>query len=165
MISPEDLAELQRIATRLGDQDNLGTSEVCFCVQKQTFTSGIDESLVDPDEIMWVHQGQAMSESHWPLITLARDEGRDRVTLDGEEYDMDEMNSYGFKRDWETVQVCFTHEGAEKYLEANGHNLRRYGEPRIYGESFHRNREMIVLRKLLPELAKLAALAAQEDRS
>lgn len=156
-ISADDIAELQRIAARLGDQDNLCTQYVMFCVQKVVFISGLDESLGNDDEIMWVHQGEMMCESHWPIITKARDNDQDTVTLDGDEYDMKDLESYGFRRGWETVQVCFTREGAENYIKANGHNLSQYGPPRIYGESFHRNVEMMTLHRILPALAAIAA--------
>jgi len=46
-------------------------------------------------------------------------------------------------------------EGAENYLKANKRNISRYGEPRIYGESFHRNFEMITIRETLAELVAL----------
>lgn len=156
-IAVDDMSELQRIAARLGDQDNLCTSYVCFCVQKQTLISGIDKNYCEADELMWIHQGEAMCESHWPIITKADEDGAATVTLDGEEYDMEDLESTGFHRDWETVQICFTREGAENYIKVNGHNLSKYGPPRIYGESFHRNVEMMTLHRILPALAAIAA--------
>lgn len=54
------------------------------------------------------------------------------------------------KDDWQFVTACFTENGCEDYLRANGHNLR---EPRIYVESGFRNAEWQLLRAFLLLLA------------
>ena len=50
---------------------------------------------------------------------------------------------------WEFVTACFTEQGCNDYLKANGHNLR---EPRIYVHSAWRNAEWIGLREYFSSL-------------
>ncbi len=44
---------------------------------------------------------------------------------------------------WEFVTACLTENGAQDFINCNGHNLH---SPRIYGWSGYRNREWINLR-------------------
>lgn len=161
-MTPADLAELQRIVARLSDQDNRCTRDAAYCVQKAVLVSGMDPQWTDdPEDIMFIENGEPVSEDHWMAIEAAYQDGAETVTVDGEEYTLADLDRCAFKREWETVQICFTEEGAEAYLLADQHNLSRDGEPRIFVESFHRNNEMITLRRILPELAMLAANATK----
>jgi len=150
------LKELQRIVARLGDQDNLCTHQVMFCVQKATFTTGIDTDYTD--DIAWLYQGELVPEEHWPFLSEAHDNGTESIELYGEHYELSDLLRTGYERDWETVQVFFTSEGAQRYIDANKHRLSEHGEPRIYGESFYRNDEMNAIREALPALLKIADL-------
>lgn len=150
-LTTEDRAELRRIVARLADQDNACTSEPMFCVQKAVRHGGLDALL--GNDMMWVHQGEACPEQWWPALNTANDNGDVTVDLDGDTYPMEEFECYGYRDDHETVMVCLTREGCEQYLQNNGHNLDRDGEPRIMVESFHRAPEMIALRRMLPILS------------
>lgn len=157
-MKPDDYKELCRIVDRLRDQDNRCTSEVAFCVQRATFEGGFDPSCAN--EVMFVQDSEPVLEDHWSALEKAYQAGEGRVTIGDWEYVIEELERYGFQRGWETVQVCFTEEGAKNYLRRNGHNLSRHGEPRIYVESFHRNVEMMTLRRILPELASYVVVDA-----
>ncbi len=158
-MSPDDIAELQRIAARLGDQDNRCTAEIAFCVQRMNLVSGLDPQWSDnPEGIMFYLDGEAVDSDHWLRLEAAHQEDLECLVIDGAEYILADLDRTAFKYEWETVQVCFTEEGAKAYLERDGHNLSRYGKPRIYGESFYRNVEMITLRRIIPELAALVAV-------
>ena len=154
-LNPQFLLDISKL---LHTHDNRATHHPCYCVQKQTFQGGLDPSLCDSDELMYVYEGEALPEEYWPRITQAMNDDAEEIVFGDEEkgedehYTLSEIETYGFKRDWETVQVCFTEDGAKKYIEADGHNLRKYGEPRIYVESFHRNKEMIDIRDWIMSL-------------
>jgi hypothetical protein len=140
-----------------------------YCVQRATFQGGLDPSLCDKEELMYVHEGEALPEEWWPRITKAMNDDAEEIVFGDEEqgedehYTLSEIETYGFKKDWETVQTFLTEEGAKNYLEANGHNLRKFGEPRIYVESFHRNKEMIDIREWLLSLTKKEEVIAKKQ--
>lgn len=159
-MTPADLAELQRIVARLSDQDNRCTGEAAFYVQKVVPVFGIDPQWVDdPSDIRFGQEGECVDEAHCLEIETAYQDGMSQVTIGEDTYLISELDRYAVAHKWETVQVCFTEEGARAYLKADQHNISRDGEPRIFVESFHRNNEMITLRRILPELAMLAANA------
>lgn len=54
------------------------------------------------------------------------------------------------RRPWEFVTACLTDEGARAYMNANGHNLRKFS--RIFVHSGYRNNEWIGLRNYLLSL-------------
>lgn len=147
---------IKRIIEQLRTQDNMMTQHICFVVQKRRLISGFERQYFDHDEIMWMYDGEAIRRDHWEKLTIAERDGIETITIDSEEYFIPDLESCGFKEEWETVQSFFTRKGAEDYIAVNGHNLRRDGEPRIYGESFHRNAEMIAVREWLMGLAELA---------
>ena len=60
-----------------------------------------------------------------------------------------EYTASSYVEHWETVQTCFTEQGCKRYLELDGHNLRRHHGVRIYAESFRRNAEMLEIREFL----------------
>lgn len=55
------------------------------------------------------------------------------------------------RRPWEFVTACLTDEGARAYMNANGHNLRKFS--RIFVHSGYRNDQWIGLRNHLMALA------------
>ncbi len=52
------------------------------------------------------------------------------------------------------VTACLTRKGAERYIEANGHNLNK---PHIYVMSLFRNEEMLAVRNHLLGLPEVAS--------
>lgn len=136
------------LAERLRTQDNLCTAHPAYCVQQLKFNGGLDAGINDNFHYMCA-DGE-VPRSHWKRIRAAKERGWSKVTIGGDEYRLDELQEYCYIIEWETVMVALTRKGAEDYIDANGHNLRTYGEgPRIYVESFHRCREMIQLREWL----------------
>ena len=153
--TPDQFAALRRIAARLADQDNRGTMHAAYEVQKAVRRTGMDPRDVDNCKILWVHHGEEIPSSLWRIADQAYEDDATSF-IDPEEtdtiYQMDHLERIGFVLDWETVQTCFTQEGAQAYINRNGHNLDDHAPPRIMGESFHRNHEMIAVRELLPKL-------------
>ena len=164
--TPDQFAALRRIAARLADQDNRGTMHAAYEVQKMVRRTGIDPDQVEDGGILWVENGEEIPSSLWRIADQAYEDDATSF-IDPEEtdtiYQMDHLERIGFVLDWETVQTCFTQEGAQAYINRNGHNLDDHAPPRIMGESFHRNHEMIAVRELLPKL--LAAYDQAKDES
>ncbi|MBA2307272.1 hypothetical protein H0W26_04020 [Candidatus Dependentiae bacterium] len=155
---PIDVEALLAIAARFATQDNRCTAHAAFHVQRRTRTVGLDPNLLDdPDAILFVEQGEMVPSDHWKPLEQAFQNDTPSITVDETEYTLSELDRYGFMLAWETVQVCFTEQGALDYLRADGHNISRDGEPRIFVESFHRNAEMIEFRDLIPFLPDLLA--------
>lgn len=127
-------------------QDNRCTANIAFFVQVQRTTYGADPLYSDDYHWLTDEASKASPELAKKLDAL-RSSIKPPVDEDGQEYD----KSYYFQH-WETVMVSFTEDGAKEYLRQNGHNL--HGETRIYGESFHRCPEMLLIRNLLVELAE-----------
>jgi len=150
--------ELERIVLRLGDQDNLCTKDVAFHVQQRVRTYGIDPEYTE--NMAWIQDGEEIDPDLWERIDEAENNGESSIVVDEDErYALSEIEHVGYLDRWETVQVFFTSEGAQRYIASNKHNLT---EPRIYGESFHRNLEMMTVRKMLPRLLnKIAAAEAK----
>jgi hypothetical protein len=122
-------ATLMDIARRLRDQDNRCTHEPMFCVQQKRREVGFDPAY--SSETVWVNMQSGDYEEVPPETPGAQE--------------------FGYKDYWETVMVCFTEQGCQDYLKANGHNLK---ETRIYVESFSRCDEMIRIRHALLALSK-----------
>jgi hypothetical protein len=68
-------------------------------------------------------------------------------------------HSVGVKHNYEFVQGFYTRRAANRYLEANKHNLC---DPRIYVDSLYRNKEMIAIRKVLMNNEEFAKLVDKE---
>lgn len=148
----EHLAELRRIVARLADQDSECTKHPMYAVFRIVRHGGMDPSLADYGNIMWVHEGEVCPESWWPVLNGAYECDLATVVIDGDEYRMSDFEQYGFSDESQIEQVCLTREGAERYLAADGHNLDCYGKPFIRVESFNRNGEMIAIREMLPAI-------------
>lgn len=123
---------LHAIGESLRTQDNRATAHPMFCVQKLVVDSGYDPGYTDT-KCWWNPE----------MLEVAYD-----IEPKGKGWD----GPFGYKTRWETVMVAFTEAGCEKYLELDGHNVRRQahnGEVRIYVESFNRCPEMIAVRESL----------------
>lgn len=149
MIIPEEIATIIR---NLKTQDARATAHPAYCVERQEMRTGLDTDYADDGEIAWIHDGELWNRDDWPALNKAHWHGEEVIQLGGDKYLMTEFDRTGFRIEWFTVQTFLTMAGAEAFMQANAHNLRRFGEPRIYVESFHRNHEMIALRDWLMSL-------------
>ncbi len=154
----KDLQELRRLCHRLATQDNRCTGWPAYCVQRQRIHCTDPEFIDNPDEIMWYSHDGEIPRAHWALIEEHYQSGsKEPLEISSwDAYQVDDLIRTGYRIEWETVQVCLTEEGAQWYIENNGHNISRDGAPRIYVESFYRNDEMIRLRDMLPRLLAMA---------
>ncbi len=131
------------LADRLRTQDNLATAHPIYCVQEADRIDGV----IDSDTYDWV------DEDYYPVDPEKAKE------LDAADLDFEDEKTKGYSKayyriEWRTVRACLTRKGAEDYLAADGHNLRRHGEPRIYVETLYRCAEMIALREWLMTLVQ-----------
>ena len=148
----EDLDnELAEIGENLRTQDNRITQDPAFCVQVlerigpmapghtgNTMFYDIDNGIV--------HYSDDSDNSRWHELMAVYKAGDDLP---------DGIEAGDYCERWHTVQTCFTEAGCKRYLGLDGHNLRHYSGVRIYAESFHRNPEMLAIRKALMETGGL----------
>jgi hypothetical protein len=140
---------LKQIAENLHTQDNRSTADPAFLVQAC--------ERIGP--IMWEYSsGNLYFHDHNECETYYEDgpdpeRWKHLKELDLEAVLPDHITAAGYVENWATVQVCFTEQGCKDYLEANGHNLRHYHGTRIYVASFHRNAEMVEIRRALMDWA------------
>lgn len=125
---------LDEISERLVMQDNMGTQDPIFVVERKVFDYGYDE-----------YYAEGYSWFGYDIADPARHSELDRI------YDNDENDPllYGWKKvyykiRWEFVTACLTEQGCRDFLKANGHNIDY--ETRIYAYSGHHNQEWIILR-------------------
>lgn len=145
---PDDIRETGR---RLLSQNNQGTAEPMFCVQGLERIGPIMPEYACGDLCFhdshqsetYYHDG--FDRKRWAELQAMHLAG----TLPGH------VTAGGYVDRWVTVQVCFTEEGCKRYLDANGHNVRRqYLDVRTHVESFRRNPEMTAIRGALMALAE-----------
>ena len=165
MIDDELQKQLVAMAKEIHTQDNAGTHEPIYMVQRHRRTYGFDPAysdkpvfinedscdvaidVDDPDPYMCPNE-----ECSKPLNFQSMcDECCDKCD---ESFDLGDfcLTKTAYQDTWENVQPFFTRKGAEEYLRINGHNLRGKEEPRIYVESAYRNAEWIAIRKMLARL-------------
>ena len=128
------------IGRLLATQDNRATRWPMFLVQQRVRLSGLDPRWTD--EVVWVRDGEEVGAEETAKLEAAYEETGDEP---------EDCLRTGYVDQWEFVTCCFTEAAAQRYIDANGHNLR---EPRIYVESAHRNTEWIDVREHLLALAK-----------
>lgn len=132
------------ISERLHSQDNRCTAHPCFCVQ---VLERIGPMLPEYSDTRMYHNHEHC-ETYYP--ERPDPEEWKRLNKLDEAGDLpDGITAGGYVEKWKTVQVCFTEDGCNQYLERDGHNLRHYFGVRIYVESFHRNSEMLAIREAL----------------
>ena len=153
--TPDEFAKLRRIAARLANQDRSYVQHPAYEIQKQVRHTGMDTDQIDGCGILWALKGVEIGSHLWPVASQVYEDGGESF-IDPEDcesvYAMDQLERIGYEMRWETVQTCFTEEGAYAYLFSVGHTLDGHGEPRVMVESFYRNEEMIAVRELLPRL-------------
>lgn len=130
-------------AERMRTQDNACTANPIFIVYEKERIYGMDPAYAD-ENIVWIDSGNDYAEA---------DEKKAKAL---ERY----YNYFGTEpRNWTRTAyidcdkfstVCFTRQGAEDYINAHKHNLKR---PHIYVEHLHRrNWEMNSVRSFLEAL-------------
>lgn len=138
---------LIEIGRNLHTQDNRATSHPAFCVQVCERIGPIMEG----HEYDYVcYHDHEMSETYY--ADRHPDEWNTANGLDKNNDLPDRYTACAYIERWKTVQTCLTSEGCKRHLELNGHNYRHYFGTRVYVDSFHRNEEMILIRKVLMDL-------------
>lgn len=123
----------ERVGELVRTQDNRMTSHPVFVVEQQRQVWGVDTDY-DNDGFEW------LDDEGLVIPSLAR--RLEKLSQKGG--DTGKYRRLGYRNYWEFVTACFTEQGCNDYLAANGHNLN---ETRIYVYSGFRNREWIELRE------------------
>jgi len=117
----EDLKKLlafSEIADNMRGQDNQATAHPVFCVRT--------------------------------MVKQYNEDGKFKEWIDDDGCEVDEGENGAieatFDKYWHTHQMFFSRKGAERYIEANKHNLN---DPHIYVDTAYRNSEWIAVRELL----------------
>jgi len=143
----ERVMELEEIGTLIYTQDNRITDQPMFVVEKSVMI------ITDPDygyeAKEWVN-----TESGYYQKANATQARRLDALNDGCR-DTGDWKKFYLKEVWEFVTCCFTEQGCNEYLTANGHNI---GKTRIYAHGSYRNREFQTIRNYL--MMKAACKAA-----
>ncbi len=155
--------ELKAIAENLRTQDNRCTANPVFCVQGLERIGPLivghgtgDLAFYDRDDMESIyHDGP--DPKRWELLESQHDD--DDLP--------DHILPFSYMEKWFTVQTCFTEAGCQRYLDQDGHNVRRqYHEVRIYADSFNRNLEMLEVREHIlnhTDVIKVAHWALSDD--
>lgn len=137
--------KMAAIGKLLQTQDNRSTRHPMFCVQVCERHGPIMPEYGN---------GKMMFHDHSEAETYYKDNcDPERWTELMELHEMGDLpaniTAACYIEQWRTVQVCFTEDGCNRYLEQDGHNLRHFHGVRIYAESFARNLEMLEVRDFL----------------
>jgi len=125
--------DLKKIAEQIATQDNRCTTDPIFVVfQKAQFVASPEH---DHDYEEWFDKDGSIADKE---IAIKLDAGDIDEDEGWRKLSIKEINLF--------VTACFTLNGAKKYLDTNGHNLRN---PFIYVHSLYRNAEMIGLREYI----------------
>ncbi|MFJ5398439.1 hypothetical protein [Pectobacterium sp. CHL-2024] len=130
---------LRIIGNNINTQDNRITDQPMFVVFQKREIIGSDEH--SPSRIVWVWDGEEVSELRAKRLEALYHNGRD--TLGFDRYAMQEIDEF--------VTACFTEQGCEDYLSLNGHNLR---QPYIFACGSFRNNEYQTVRNWLSTSAR-----------
>jgi len=166
-ISQEDIEFLLDLKHRLLTQDNRITDQPVFQVRVKERLWGMD---IDTDNFMWMNMESGEYETVDPgdieaIREYYESNHKGMVIHTGKPIDWPAvesddlyrsylMEAMGLEqagyRDIDVVkQSCFTEEGAQWYINANGHNLNK---PFIYAAGSHRNFEYQRVRKIIMNL-------------
>lgn len=128
---------MQRIGELIRTQDNRATDAPIFIVQQRKRIYGMSSEYAD--EWVWIDTGGDFDEAD-ELEHLGLDAKHDN----GE--DTGDWSKTYYRDIWEFVTACFTEQGCQDYIDANGHNL---SHPRIYACGSWRNEEFRQVREFL----------------
>lgn len=130
-------AVIRRIGELIRTQDNRITDAPIFIVQERRRDYGYDLDYCD--DYVWLDTaGDYEEATAEELEEIERQEEQGEVP--------DNWQKTGYKDRWEFVTACFTEQGCEDFIAADGHN---HGELRIYAAGSHRNAEFRVVRDFL----------------
>jgi hypothetical protein len=134
------MTTLKEITERMLGQDNLATGEPIFFVQERRRIYGMDPDY--SDRPVWITEDECVE------IT-----DEEEIASADAYYDEHFKDPPGLTRTacidvWEYVQPFFSRKGADRYIEANRHNLK---DPRVFVASAYRNDEWIAVRGSLLE--------------
>lgn len=132
---------LSKIGEAMRTQNNRATAWPVFVVQQRRRLYGFHPDY--SDNVVWLNQYCDSIEA----------DAEEAATMEAQYYE-DGTEPDGWLRTsyvdiWEHVTTCFTEDGANAYIKANGHNLKH---PRVYVESAYRNAEWQAVAKWLVEL-------------
>lgn len=125
----------------LSTQDNAATADPIFYVEVRERIYGMDFEEFDGSYV-WVREDECDVEAD-----EAEAKALDEKYADTGDDPIDGWRRLGHIDTWKKVQPFFTRDGAQRYLDANRHNLK---EPRIYVGSAYRNSEWQYVRSKLP---------------
>lgn len=130
---------IHEIAKSMATQDNQATEHPLFVVERKRTVYGMD--LAYSDEWAWGDSDGEVDETIEGLLNALLNSDGDIPK---------KYRRVGVAHHWEFVTCCLTEDGANAYLEANGHNL---GETRVCVRSAWRNEEMQAVQSLVSEQA------------
>jgi len=117
--------KIEDIAERMKGQDTRATKYPVYCVQTLRKVYGVGREWTDRFIYLDSLDGDGECETE------------EEANKNCEEFEKVGVSEY-----WKTVQIFFSENGAEAYIEANSHNLT---EPRIYVDTACRNDEMLAI--------------------
>lgn len=153
-LSPETLAELQRLVARLEDQDNDCTRDPIFEVREKRLQWSYGMAPGDCEEKVWIEEGCGEPEQDPEEIA--------RLEAHYAKYDEEPEGWKCYGAWWERhhIQSFLTREGAERFVAKRGYH---YSNPYISTESAYRNPELLAIQALLvaltPDLSAMASAA------
>ena len=123
---------ISAIAEKLHTQDNLYTAHVCYEVQKLERIYGMDEEF--SEGYIYLHEGETYE---------------DACELREHGIDPQDCDRAHFVERWSHVTTYMTLDAARERVKRHGGEEAGW---RVFGESWHRNHEMIAVRDFLMSL-------------
>lgn len=151
------LEEIRHLAHLLATQDNAGTSDPLYTVQRRERRIGVDVKFFANGEV-YAHKYDSDRE-----LVFDDQHPEEFARFEAGEFpegdDRFDWELIGYHDQWVFVQAFLTLEAAEQYRVNQAHNI---GESRIYVESGHNNPEWKLLREFVGGSA-LAEIGAREQ--
>jgi hypothetical protein len=148
-LTEADIEQLKKISHNIKTQDNLATNEPSYIVYQ------LKEVVIDGEYITPGTRNDEFQES-WTMYRVnddswLREEELDEYYENNEEEkpDLEDLEQAEFSYVDDFVQCFFTREAAQTHIDQNYYH---YTKPYIYVESFWRNPECQLIRKILANL-------------
>ncbi len=141
------MEDMLAISTNIRTQDNQITANPVYVVQSRKRLYGFDAERHD-FKTVWLHQDHFEADEEEAARLEAIYEGD---SAEGGESEIGSYERVGYMDIWETVTVCFTQAGADRYITENRHNMT---DPRVYVDTLNRNTEMVWIRSYLLSLTE-----------